>query len=782
MNQMEKIRIHIDSSGFNNKPKDYIGLIKPRLQSDKNIHEIEINNLPNPICDGYTISPAIMKDGCKSSNWLEQKLFMVDIDNENIDYPILDVDNALKICEEHKLNPIFYYYTYSHTNNKPKYRLCFVMDELINDIGKRNIIMEVLINLFNQSDKSGINADRIFFGTNKGYKEVDFNNRITLDNIIINWDKLPEKQQINNCTDTNLSTLKKNFDFYNYLIERNGEPIYKTTIYAKFYECELCGHKNDLVYYFGTNSFMCFSSSLGKGGSIVDYIKILNQCTTKDAINYFKYEILSLHKESNNKNGLVKNNKIIEKIELLNITENYSFDDKGISKLFSDIFKNSCRFNTTANEWYYYNGKVWIEDIRGMYVLQKAKIFYDNLIIYCASIQNDAIRDKLLKYVIKLGQYKARQTLINDSKDVNFISYKDLDKNDDLLNCQNGTLNIKTLEFTKHNPDDLLSKICNVKYRPNIKAKRYLKFLKEIFENDEEKIKYLQIILGYSLTADTSLEECYILLGKTTRNGKSTLNETIAYMLGNNDGYAMNIMPETLAIKFNKDSRTASGDIARLNNCRFLSTSEPPKNMLIDNAFLKTITGRDRITARHLQQKEIEFIPKFKLFINTNHLPYITDKTLFDSNRINIISFNKHFNENEQDINLKDKLKTDDELSGILNWCLEGLYIYYQNKMITKPKCIVEDINLFKKQSNKINEYIEDRLVKSNKNLKIKDVYIDYKNWCQEMGISCEYKSNFIQEIKDMNIFSDCGTINGKTEKNIIVNYSFSNGIMINDI
>ena len=88
---MTKIKIHIDEINFENKPKEEIGIIKPRLQSERNIKEIEIKDLPNIICSGYTISPAVMNGGCKSCNWKEQQLFMVDIDNNDINIPLLTI-------------------------------------------------------------------------------------------------------------------------------------------------------------------------------------------------------------------------------------------------------------------------------------------------------------------------------------------------------------------------------------------------------------------------------------------------------------------------------------------------------------------------------------------------------------------------------------------------------------------------------------------------------------------------------------------------------------------
>ena len=75
-------------------------------------------------------------------------------------------------------------------------------------------------------------------------------------------------------------------------------------------------------------------------------------------------------------------------------------------------------------------------------------------------------KETFSKYIKTLGNYNIRKKILEDSQSKMFISQTDFDKNKDLFNCQNGTLNLKTSKFTEHNPDDLLSKISNVVYKP----------------------------------------------------------------------------------------------------------------------------------------------------------------------------------------------------------------------------------------------------------------------------------------------------------------------------
>jgi putative DNA primase/helicase len=466
---------------------------------------------------------------------------------------------------------------------------------------------------------------------------------------------------------------------------------------------------------------------------------------------------------------LIVNGELLASITKLKPEVNYDMNDKGNGELFAEIYKDKARYNVTAKQWYVYDGIIWKEDTEGMYVSRLAKALFDSLLVYAVKVE-DKIQQQYIEHVTRLGRLRNRRTMIEDAKDKYSICNDDLDKDIYLLNCKNCVIDLKTFEVLEHDADLLLSKVSNIEYEPTAECELFLKFIKDVMQDDKEKIEYIQKLLGYSLTGDTREETCYILYGNTTRNGKSTLVETISYMLGNEGGYSMNTNPETLAQKQNKDSRQASGDIARLKGTRFLNASEPPKKMIFDVGLLKNLLGRDSITARHLHEREFQFIPCFKLFINTNFLPLITDDTLFSSGRINVITFDRHFKSGEQDKTLKDKLKTKESISGIFNWCLDGLKKYYKEGA-EPPQCVKESTLEYRKNSDKIGNFIIEVLEESTLNSMAKDVYDAYQEWCKDNGYGSENKRNFFAELKSKNIFANTGTVNGKTERNVVMNY-----------
>lgn len=221
-----------------------------------------------------------------------------------------------------------------------------------------------------------------------------------------------------------------------------------------------------------------------------------------------------------------------------------------------------------------------------------------------------------------------RETVISDAMSVHTISMEEFDTDPYIFNCKNGTLHLKSKEFTPHRPEDKLTKHSNVEYNPDARCERFERFMVEITNGDQEKAKFLQKVLGYGLSGDTRFECMFIFYGATTRNGKGTLCESVLKVIGH---YGCTSQAETIGVKPNKSSRSPSEDVARLAGVRFVNISEPDRSLRLDAALVKTMTGNDTMNARFLNENSFDFKPQFKLYINTNYRPAISDLTLFSS-------------------------------------------------------------------------------------------------------------------------------------------------------
>ena len=250
--------------------------------------------------------------------------------------------------------------------------------------------------------------------------------------------------------------------------------------------------------------------------------------------------------------------------------------------------------------------------------------------------------------------------------------------------------------------------------------------------------------MGYALSGETRYECLFILFGATTRNGKGTLCESVLKVMGD---YGRSVKAETIAQKQNQSGNNASEDVARLAGVRFANISEPDQRLVLNAAQVKSMTGNDSILARFLYENSFEFYPRFKLYINTNYRPNIRDMTLFTSNRIYIIPFNRHFEKGEQDTTLKEEFQKPVNQSGILNWLINGYKVLKEHGLEPSPAvdAATED---YRRDSDKVAQFMEDVLTPDpGGEERTQTVYEHYKKWCERNGLRVENQRNFKQEL-----------------------------------
>ena len=406
-------------------------------------------------------------------------------------------------------------------------------------------------------------------------------------------------------------------------------------------------------------------------------------------------------------------------------------------------------------------------DNGGVYAANCARVMADLLLMYAHRIEEPEAHNRFAKAAFKYGGLRYRETLVRDARALLAIEQTDFDHNTNLLNLANCTLDLSTFQTHLHVPGDMLTKISETLYSPSADRSQWEGFLQEIFQGDTEKISYLQRICGYCLTAGTELECLFFLYGPTTRNGKSCFVETLGRMMGE---YAATAQPETIAVNRNRNSGAASPELARLAGVRFVNLPEPPRRMLLDVALVKQLTGGDAITARNLYQAPFQYHPAFKLVINTNALPTVTDETLFTSERVRIITFDRHFMPEEQNPQLKQELAQPENLSAVLNWALEGLRLYRLTGE-RPPACVRIATDEFKLASDKIVRFFAECMEQSKDNSAGGDVYECFVMWCAANGFTADSKSVFFSALRERGLMKKTGTVNGKTERNVVCGY-----------
>ncbi len=409
-----------------------------------------------------------------------------------------------------------------------------------------------------------------------------------------------------------------------------------------------------------------------------------------------------------------------------NTDKSYKYTDAGNSERFGDALRGRYLYISEQKAWYRYNGKLWENDISNRIVQDVIKCLrYAQKKAF--NISDDDKRTKELSWLLKSESRDKINSALCLMSSIPFMcaSISQFDKNDMLLNVQNGTINLVTGVLQKHNKDDYITKICNVKHDTNSKSSLFEAFIEDITEGKQDKKMYLQKLCGYCCTGKVSEEEFYQAKG-SGQNGKTKLFETVKYCLGT---YAVTASPDILMAK---DMSSIPNDIARLQGTRFVLMSEPdPGKRFSDNA-VKSLTGGDTIIARYLHKEFFEFQMKAKMIMLTNHeIKAIgTDHGLW--RRMVVIPFTYQVPEDKKDKHLQEKLIADAE--AVLAWMVDGCLLW-QKEELEQPKELIKVKNEYRMGQDAVGLFLdaccaEDPKVK----ISATSLYKAFIAWCQDTG------------------------------------------------
>lgn len=417
----------------------------------------------------------------------------------------------------------------------------------------------------------------------------------------------------------------------------------------------------------------------------------------------------------------------------------YSWDDIGMATLMSDLYQNNIRYCPQNDSWYVWD-KCWQKQGENGAISDMLQTLLNLLILYSMEVSHDATDDetkdiieKYRKYISSIRKYTPMRNIMEVLKTMVRMSLKDMDSNPYLLNTPTLAYDLRTCDIIHDITQFNVTKktTCSLPNAFTKRCDRWYQFIDEITGGNKDKARFLQRALGYSILG-VNREECmFIAYGAKTRNGKGTLFSTISTVLG--EDYADSAPPDLICE--NKSGRTTDFNapqpaLAKLVGTRLVRMSESARDVRLDAASMKTMTGRDTLVTRGLFQNSFSFVPQFTLWLETNHLPAVTDDTVFTSNRIYVIEFNEQFTEGKQDKNLKELFALPENRPTILQWLFDGCADYIKNGL-SAPGCIVEATKNYRKLHDRIGNFLEDKCeIGEDKKILRGSLYSAYSQWC----------------------------------------------------
>lgn len=327
------------------------------------------------------------------------------------------------------------------------------------------------------------------------------------------------------------------------------------------------------------------------------------------------------------------------------------------------------------------------------------------------------------RYDAKLFSF--REELFKQFINTAYLPNPEKVKNLVLLNCKNGTLEIteKGTVLRKHKPEDFLTYVLSFEYNEAKKAPIFEKFLNEVLEDEKQKVLAEYFAYIFISTKVLKLEKVLMLYGGGS-NGKSVIYEIMSVLLGSEN--VTNYSLENLTDHTGYYRAMISGKL--LNYASEISNR-------IDPTIFKQIASGETITGRLPYGKPINVDDYAKLIFNTNDLPRTTETTHAFFRRFLIIHFDKTIPEEQQDKELANKI-IETELSGVLNWILQGLQRLLNQKGFTYSKAIEKALNAYKVNADEVRQFLNDNNYQSSESevVLLQDLYNDFKVFCYNEG------------------------------------------------
>jgi putative DNA primase/helicase len=409
--------------------------------------------------------------------------------------------------------------------------------------------------------------------------------------------------------------------------------------------------------------------------------------------------------------------------------EDFPLTDTGNAERFALQHGDDVRYCFAWGKWLCWDSTRWKIDNGGM-VEQLGKQTVRSILHEAADEPDDDRREAIAKFAHaseSVARRAAMLTLARSEPPIP-IAPDALDKNQWILNCPNGRLDLRTGNLCDHRREEFITKLCPVEYHPDALCPTWLATLDKCFSRIYDLIDFVQRFAGCSLTGDVS-EQILCIWHGIGANGKSTILNALMEMLGSD--YAMKATADLLLMKRDTDHPTGLTD---LHGKRLVACIETDDNRRLAEALVKELTGGDPIRARRMREDFWQFMPTHKVVLACNHRPAVrgTDHAIW--RRLKLVPFDVVIPPDERDKQLPAKLR--EELPGILAWAVRGCFDW-QKHGLGEPRAVIEATADYQNAEDVLLNFISECCVTGPEaRVKAADLLSAFKEWSGDRHIT----------------------------------------------
>lgn len=375
---------------------------------------------------------------------------------------------------------------------------------------------------------------------------------------------------------------------------------------------------------------------------------------------------------------------------------------------------------------HFFDGRVFLHNVMGDYLIQKYGVckiggavhIYENGIYKPGE---ETLHGHMLKLVPTLSDARRREvfkyvkvsldTPVREVAPPRFIPFL------------SRVYDLETNSFLEYSPDMVFLNRFPYDYNPDAPScPLLLQTLSEIACNDPEVINLILEAFGNCFYLLNAFRGSVMLYGQSGSNGKSTLLNMLAQMVGRENASFLSLQDTAERFRLVEVYGKAVNIGDDIPNSYFPDSSR----------FKKLVTGETVIGERK-GQDPIAFKPYAKMFFAMNDLPPVSDKSRAFFSRILLIPLNNDFSRaGMKDVSLKDRAWTREEMEFLTMLSMLGLKRLIKQGDFTRPACMVEALRRYEVDNNPVIGFLEEYgEVDGQPTVK---VYWDFKRWCEDNG------------------------------------------------
>lgn len=371
--------------------------------------------------------------------------------------------------------------------------------------------------------------------------------------------------------------------------------------------------------------------------------------------------------------------------------------------------------------WHHWDGTRWAEDDNGHARRAVLRVLSDALA--------ESVGDKQLRADVARCESDAGVSGVLGlaSALVEFAAtVRDMDADPYLLNCANGTLDLRSRALRPHDPRDRLTRISRGAYDPSVDQGVWTSFLASVMPDEAERA-YLRRVIGQCVYGKVREHLFPVLIGSGA-NGKGTTYGAITNALGD---YAAVINPELLMVR---DRGGIGGpELMTLLGARLVVGSETEDGRKLDEATMKRLTGGDKLTARRLYREPVEWEPSHQIVYVTNALPKVKGNDPAVWRRIRVLPFEVVVAPEDRDPELPERLAL--HADAILSWAVAGHFDYEDNGGMREPASVVRATGDYQADSDAVARFVAEACETSpHIHASTRELYAAWQRWAISDG------------------------------------------------